>query len=293
MPAAMARGFQPDHRSRNRQAGSIQAEASSRSTKPEALDTRLPIQRRRQRRPIRRASQGGRAALVDATRDGDRPAPQIFVCTPTPAHIPSRHSVWLVFDSTKPLDVEQSAQRRRAHWDVSRCSIETGQAIRIRLNRPQCRAAATSARAAPTGPLTFADSTAPPRPLKRDTQHRRSARANVAVPLSTSALHRLNRSGCPATRSCGHGAPPMRASSRQDFVELSLLESLMRRGVHPNSDDVGVESPPTDHSGRPGGLTLSSAGVAASARATVVGRSSTSRSGKKIRRERFVAREEH
>ena len=51
---------------------------------------------------------------------------------------------------------------------------------------------------------------------------------------------------------------------RQDFVELSLLESIHGVAVHPNSDDVTAEIA-TDKIllGRPGGLTLSSADVAA------------------------------
>jgi len=59
--------------------------------------------------------------------------------------------------------------------------------------------------------------------------------------------------------------PPTRGLiKRQDFVELSLLESVHGLVVHPNSDDVKAEvGADKVMLGRPGGLTLSSADVAA------------------------------
>ena len=59
--------------------------------------------------------------------------------------------------------------------------------------------------------------------------------------------------------------PPTRGLiKRQDFVELSLLESVHGVVVHPNSDDVKAEvGADKVMLGRPGGLTLSSADVAA------------------------------
>ncbi len=59
--------------------------------------------------------------------------------------------------------------------------------------------------------------------------------------------------------------PPIRGLiKRQDFVELSLLESVHGVVAHPNSDDVTAEvGADKIMLGRPGGLTLSSADVAA------------------------------
>jgi hypothetical protein len=59
--------------------------------------------------------------------------------------------------------------------------------------------------------------------------------------------------------------PPVRGFiKRQDFVELSLLESGHGVVVHPNSDDISAEvGSDKVMLGRPGGLTLSSADVAA------------------------------
>ena len=54
--------------------------------------------------------------------------------------------------------------------------------------------------------------------------------------------------------------PPTRGLiKRQDFVELSLLESVHGVVVHPNSDDISAEvGADKVMLGRPGGLTLSS-----------------------------------
>ncbi|MEP6840982.1 MAG: tetratricopeptide repeat protein, partial [Bradyrhizobium sp.] len=59
--------------------------------------------------------------------------------------------------------------------------------------------------------------------------------------------------------------PPVRGFiKRQDFVELSLLESVHGVVVHPNSDDISAEvGSDKVMLGRPGGLTLSSADVSA------------------------------
>ena len=58
--------------------------------------------------------------------------------------------------------------------------------------------------------------------------------------------------------------PPIRGFiKRQDFVDLSLLDSIHGIAIRPNSDDVAVEiAPDKVILGRPGGLTLSSIGFA-------------------------------
>ena len=59
--------------------------------------------------------------------------------------------------------------------------------------------------------------------------------------------------------------PPVRGFiKQQDFVELSLLESIHGIAIHPNSDDITAEAVPDKIIlGRPGGLTLSSADTSA------------------------------
>jgi hypothetical protein len=78
-------------------------------------------------------------ATVDARRDSDGLRVTLSFGTPTPAALFRRaDTVWLVFDSTKPMDVEPIREKGGAViGDVSRLPLEKGQAIRIRLNRPQ------------------------------------------------------------------------------------------------------------------------------------------------------------
>src|SRR5438477_7540940 len=79
---------------------------------------------------------GEGAVLVETRRDSEGLRLMFSFGTPTPAASFRRgDSVWLVFDSTKSLDVEKIRVNAGALiGDVSRLPLETGQAIRIRLN---------------------------------------------------------------------------------------------------------------------------------------------------------------
>src|SRR5207302_11112954 len=106
--------------------------------------------------------------------------------------------------------------------------------------------------------LTFADTMlAVPQPLTVIRNIADPAHANVAVPLSNpGALHRLVDPDAGDTLLVVTAPPPMRGFvKRQDFVELSLLESAHGIAIHPNSDDIGVEiAADKIILGRPGGL---------------------------------------
>ena len=242
-------------------------------------------------------AEAGEAALVDARRDGDGLRLKFSFGTPTPAATFRRgDSVWLVFDSTKSLDVEQiRANGGALIGDVSRLPLEKGQAIRIRLNRPQMPSLTSDERESGANwTLTFADQVlAPPQPLNVIRNIADPAHANVAVPLSNPGrLHRLIDPDAGDALLVVTAPPPMRGFiKRQDFVELSLLESAHGVAVHPNSDDVGIEvAPDKIILGRPGGLTLSSAGVAAERAATAVRPIFDVEEWQRNRKERFVAR---
>ena len=79
------------------------------------------------------------AASVEAMRDSDGLRVTFAFAAPTPAALFRRaDTVWLVFDQTGPIDVEPIRAKGSAIiGDVSRLPLEKGQAIRIRLNRPQ------------------------------------------------------------------------------------------------------------------------------------------------------------
>ena len=88
------------------------------------------------------------------------------------------------------------------------------------------------------------------------------ALANVTVPLAKPGLlHRLVDPDAGDTLLVVTAPPPVRGFiKRQDFVEMSLLESIHGVAVRPNSDDVTAEiASDKIILGRPGGLTLSSA----------------------------------
>jgi hypothetical protein len=92
------------------------------------------------------------------------------------------------------------------------------------------------------------------------------ALANVTVPLPRPGLlHRLVDPDSGDTLMVVTAPPPVRGFiKRQDFVELSLLESIHGVAVRPNSDDVTAEiAPDRIILGKPGGLTLSSADIEA------------------------------
>jgi hypothetical protein len=243
------------------------------------------------------ASSGGKAVSIDARRDSDGLRVTFSFGSPTPAAMFRRaDTVWLVFDSTRPVDVEPiRAKADAVVGDVTRLPLEKGQAIRFRLNRPQMPSLTGDDRS--TGEswtLTFADRVqTPPLPLMVIRNITDPALANVSVPLANPGLlHRLVDPDAGDMLWVVTAPPPTRGLiKRQDFVELSLLESVHGVVVHPNADDVNVEvGADKVMLGRPGGLTLSSADVAAERATAAVRPLFDANEWRKNREENFFAR---
>jgi tetratricopeptide (TPR) repeat protein len=220
---------------------------------------------------------GERAATVDATRNSDGLSLTFSFAAATPAALFRRaDTLWLVFDSLKPIDIEPIRSKGGALIaEASLLPLEKGQAIRIRLNRPQMPSLkADDQPDTAIWTLTFADTMqAPSQPLVVIRNTPAPETANVTVPFSRPGLlHRLVDPDAGDTLLVVTAAPPVRGFIRQqDFVELSLLESIHGVAVHPKSDDVTAEiSPEKITLGRPGGLTLSVADVAAQRAPTAV-----------------------
>ena len=214
------------------------------------------------------AVSGDKSAGLVARRDTDGLRLTFSFAAATPAALFRRaDAVWLVFDSTKPLDVEPIRAKGGALiGDINRLALENGQAIRLRLNRPQIPSL-IGGDAGNEWTVTFADTMqAPPQPLMAIRNITDPALANVTVPLAKPGMmHRFTDPDAGDALLVVTAPLPVRGFiKRQDFVELSLLESIHGVAVHANSDDVKAEVA-TDKIllGRPGGLTLSSADVAA------------------------------
>ncbi|GCC48709.1 hypothetical protein chiPu_0032699, partial [Chiloscyllium punctatum] len=175
----------------------------------------------------------------------------------------------MVFDTPEAIDVDPIRAKGGALIsDVSRIALENGQAVRFRLNRPQMPSLESDDRSRGVSwTLTFADRVQkPPLPLSVVRNISEPSLANVSVPLANPGqLHRLVDPDAGDTLWIVTAPPPTRGIiKRQDFVELSLLESIHGVVVHPNADDVRAEvGADKVMLGRPGGLTLSSADVAA------------------------------
>jgi tetratricopeptide (TPR) repeat protein len=242
---------------------------------------------------------GDAAASVSAMRDSDGLRLTFSFAAATPAALFRRaDTVWLVFDSSKPVDVEPIRSRGGSIIaEVSQLPLEKGQAIRIRLNRPQMPSLTGDDQAAGANwTLTFADTMqTPAQPLTAIRNITDPTLANVTVPLlKPGVLHRLIDPDAGDTIMVVTAPPPARGLiKRQDFVELSLLESVHGLAVRPNSDDITVEvASDKIILGRPGGLTLSSADVGAERASTAVRLIFDVNEWRKNRSENFIARED-
>ncbi|WGS23037.1 MULTISPECIES: tetratricopeptide repeat protein [unclassified Bradyrhizobium] len=207
---------------------------------------------------------------VEAQRDSDGLRVTFSFPAATPAALFRRaDAVWIVFDTPDAVDVDPiRAKGGSIIADVTRSPLEKGQAVRFRLNRPQMPSLESDDRSRGVSwTLTFADRVQkPPLPLTVVRNITEPALANVSVPLANPGqFHRLVDPDAGDTLWVVTAPPPTRGIlKRQDFVELSLLESIHGLVVRPNADDVKAEVGDDKVTlGRPGGLTLSSADVAA------------------------------
>ncbi len=184
----------------------------------------------------------------------------------TPAALFRRaDTLWLMLDSKKPIDVEPiRGQGGAAVADISVVPQERGQAVRLRLNRPQLPSLSGEDLATGTNwTVTFADTVqTPSQALSAIRNIADPALANVTVPMQGAGmLHRFVDPDAGDTLLVVTAKPPARGFiKRQDFVELSLLESIHGVAIRPNSDDMTAEvGPDKVVLGKPGGLTLSPA----------------------------------
>jgi tetratricopeptide (TPR) repeat protein len=217
------------------------------------------------------------AASVDARRDSDGLRVTFPLAVATPAAAFRRgDTVWLVFDSPKPVDVEAIRTKGGAMiGEVSRMPLERGQAVRIRLTRPLVYSLTSEEVGKETNwLLTLADKIqATPLPLMMSRNITDPALANIAIPFANPGLlHKLTDPDAGDMLYVVTAQRPVRGFiKRQDLVDLSLLESAHGIAIRPNSDEVGVEvGADKVILGKKGGLTLSPVDVSAERAPTAV-----------------------
>jgi tetratricopeptide (TPR) repeat protein len=249
--------------------------------------------------PPAEARSGDDAVAVRAERDSDGLHLTFSFATATPAALFRRaDTVWLVFDSTTPLDLAPiRGSDGSIVADASLLPLDKGEAVRIRLRRPQMPSLAGGNRdGVAKWTLTFADiMQAPTEPLIVTRNVSDPARAKVTVSLANPGrLYRFVDPEAGDALIVATAPPPVRGFiKRQDFVELSLLESIHGIAIHPNSDDVTVEAAPDKIIlGRPGGLTLSSADTSADRAPTAVRPIFDVEQWRENQRAGFIARED-
>ena len=185
-------------------------------------------------------------------------------------------TLWLMLDSKKPINLEPiRGQGGMAVADISIVPQDRGQAVRLRLNRPQLPSLSGEDLATGTNwTVTFADTVqTPSQALSVIRNIADPALANVVVPLARAGiLHRFTDPDVGDTLFVVTANPPARGFiKRQDFVELSLLESIHGVAIRPTSDEVTADvGPDKVILGKPGGLTLSAADSGAERAPTAV-----------------------
>lgn len=221
---------------------------------------------------------GDNPGAVVAKRNSEGLTLTFSFAAATPAALFRRADVvWLLFDSTMPVDLDAIRKEAGSNIaDVTATRLEQGQAVRFRLYRPQL--ASLTGHERPGGidwTVTFADTMkSPSQPLTAIRNIADPALANVTVPLAKPGLmHRLVDPDAGDTLMVVTAPLPARGFiKRQDYVEFSLLESVQGVVIQSNAEDVAIEIASDKITlSRPGGLTLSSAKIGAE-RATLAAR---------------------
>jgi predicted negative regulator of RcsB-dependent stress response len=202
----------------------------------------------------------GDSTAITARRNGEGLRLTVPFAQATPAAVFTRaDSLWMVFDSEAPLDVSQIMRDGGAIVrDALRLPLQRGQAIRVRLNRPQLVGVTGDGTA---WVVHVADvSPSPPQPLSSVRNVADPARASVTVPFEEPGrVHRLvDPDAGDAVLVVTAKLPGRGFIKQQNFVEFAFLESVHGIVLQLNSDDVQAElAADKVVIGRPGGLTLS------------------------------------
>lgn len=280
------------------------AEAAVAPAKPVMAEAAQEVVKDAAKEPVKAAPAEAPAApqptgaSVDVRRDSDglRVTFPLQVATPAAA-FRRGDTVWLVFDTAKPIDVEAIRTKGGAMiGEVGRVPLEKGQAVRIRLTRPLVYSLSSEEVGKQTNwLLTLADKIqATPLPLMISRNITDPALANIAIPFANPGLlHKLTDPDAGDTLYVITAQRPVRGFiKRQDLVDLALLESAHGIAIRPNSDEVGVEvGADKVILGKKGGLTLSPVDISAERAPTAVRPVFSPEGWRKGQSENFIARQ--
>lgn len=169
-------------------------------------------------------------------------------------------AVWLVFDDKAPLNIEAIRREGGAViGDAQLLPLDTGQALRIRLNRPQL---ASLFGDGSDITVTFGDTVdVPSQALSASRNITDPTRAHVAIALpNPGVVHRVADPDAGDDLTVVTAPLPARGFIRpQHFVEFWLLESIHGVVIESDAEDLTVTTNADKVVvSRPGGLTLSS-----------------------------------
>ena len=200
--------------------------------------------------------------VVEVRRQGEALRLTFPFVVPTPAAVFRRaDTVWLVFDSQAPIDINKiTAQSGRAIRNAAVTRSRDGQVIQLKLDKPKLTSIGAEGL---TWTVVVGDMMLEPtQPLNIVRVIQGGGRASVTIPFDApSQLHRLSDAEVGDTLLVVTALGPARGFLKpQEFVEFGALVSTHGVVIQPRADDVMAEiSDDKIVVTRPGGLTLSNA----------------------------------
>jgi tetratricopeptide (TPR) repeat protein len=186
--------------------------------------------------------------------------------TPTPAAVFRRADMlWLLFDSDAKINVAALTGSHNAliKSAVTGRTADGATFVRLRLERPRLISLAAEGPAWILGIGDNANEASRPLAVARSIVGKN--RSSITIPFAEPGkIHRIDDPDVGDRLIVVTGLAPARGFLKpQEFVELRTLASTHGVAVQPIADDVGAElAPDKIILGRPGGLSLSSAGIA-------------------------------
>ncbi len=225
---------------------------------PEPIKAQLALEAAPKPQAAAAKAESAMQAIASASSDNMRIS--LPFAAPTPAAMFKRgDSLWLVFDSNKPIDVSQLA-RDFGHI-VRQADYQSGGradgVVRLRLTRPML----ASLEADDNGwVLKVGDTVATPPQALPMSRLINGSKRGIVVPLEQAGtLHYLTDPDLGTRMMAITALAPARGLMRpQNFVELRVLQSMHGVALEPLADDITADVTADQVTiSRPGGLTLS------------------------------------